>query len=100
MLVLSRKNGQKIIIGDDIEIVVIESNHNNVKLGIEAPKDITVYREEIWRDIKDSNSGARQTDFDALDELTSMIKTDKNSYMKKKNSNINKALSNVSIYKK
>ena len=73
MLVLSRKSGQKLIIGGNIEIVIIESSNYNVKIGIKAPKEISVHREEIWREIKESNKTAEKTSFDALDELTSMI---------------------------
>ena len=57
MLVLSRKNGQKLIIDDKIEIVIIESSYNAVKLGIVAPKDVTVLREEIYQEIIKNNNG-------------------------------------------
>ena len=56
MLVLSRKNGQKLIIDDKIEIVIIESSYNAVKLGIVAPKDVTVLREEIYQEIIKNNN--------------------------------------------
>ena len=52
MLVLSRKRDQKILIGDDIEIRVIEIRGDKVRLGIEAPQDIKVHREEIYDAIK------------------------------------------------
>ena len=51
MLVLTRKNGQKLILNDNIEIIIIESSNNNVKIGINAPRDVSIYREEIWREI-------------------------------------------------
>jgi len=47
MLVLSRKNGESIIIGDDIRVTVLESRNNRVKIGITAPKDVDIYREEL-----------------------------------------------------
>lgn len=60
MLVLSRKKDEKIIIGDHITIMVIEIRGDKVRLGIEAPKDITVHRQEVYEAIKrehDQQSG-------------------------------------------
>lgn len=48
MLILTRKIGEAIIINDDIEIVVVDVHNNQVKIGIEAPREIEVYREEIY----------------------------------------------------
>lgn len=47
MLVLSRKLGEKIVIGDNIVITVVKIDRNQIRIGIEAPSDISVYREEI-----------------------------------------------------
>jgi carbon storage regulator len=47
MLVLSRKLGEKIVIGDNIVVTVVKIDRNQVRLGIEAPHDVPVYREEI-----------------------------------------------------
>jgi carbon storage regulator len=47
MLVLSRKLGEKIIIGDNIVVTVVKIDRNQIRLGIEAPQDVAVYREEI-----------------------------------------------------
>lgn len=58
MLVLSRKTGQKLIINDNIEIVVIETRGEFVRLGIKAPKEVTIYREEIYEEIKQANQQA------------------------------------------
>lgn len=52
MLVLTRNKGQAIKIGDDITIMVFECDGHKVKLGIEAPKDISVHREEVFDRIK------------------------------------------------
>jgi len=52
MLVLSRKKDEKIIIGDNITVMVIEIRGDKVRLGIEAPKEITVHRQEIYDEIK------------------------------------------------
>jgi carbon storage regulator len=47
MLVLSRKIGEKILVGENIEVVVVDVRGDKVRLGIQAPKDIPVHREEI-----------------------------------------------------
>lgn len=62
MLLLTRKAGQKIIIGDDIEITVLEVRGRHVKLGINAPKDISVHREEIYEKIKSEMENGNEND--------------------------------------
>ncbi len=52
MLVLSRKSGETIIIGDDIEVTLLSINGESVKLGISAPRDVTVHRQEVYEAIK------------------------------------------------
>lgn len=59
MLVLSRKVGEKIMIGDDIEITVIESRTGKLRLGITCPKHIPIYREEIYNLIKKKVEGKK-----------------------------------------
>lgn len=48
MLILTRRIGEKLLIGDEIEVVVLDVNRNQVKVGIKAPSDITVLREELY----------------------------------------------------
>ncbi|MGC8971100.1 MAG: carbon storage regulator CsrA [bacterium] len=55
MLVLTRKRGQSILVGDDVEITVLEIDRDHVKLGISAPKAIKVYRRELYEEIKKTN---------------------------------------------
>lgn len=55
MLVLTRKSGEAVRIGDDIRVVVVEVKDNHVKLGIDAPLKYTVHREEIYKRIQDEN---------------------------------------------
>ena len=55
MLVLTRKSGEGIWIGDDIRIVVVEVKENQVKMGIEAPLELSVHRDEIYRKIQQEN---------------------------------------------
>lgn len=52
MLILTRKAGKTVLIGDDISITILNIRGNQVKIGIEAPKDVTVHREEIYERIK------------------------------------------------
>jgi carbon storage regulator len=56
MLVLSRKKNEKIVINNDIIITVVEIRGDKIRLGIEAPKDVPVHREEIWDSIHRSSS--------------------------------------------
>ena len=48
MLVLSRKKNESVVINDDITIVVVEIRGDKVRLGIEAPKEVSVHRKEVW----------------------------------------------------
>jgi carbon storage regulator len=52
MLVLSRKKDESIVINDDIVITIIEIRGDKVRLGIEAPKEISVHRREVWEAIR------------------------------------------------
>jgi carbon storage regulator len=52
MLVLSRKKDEKIIIGDNIAIMVVEIQGDKVRLGIDAPREVTVHREEVYQAIQ------------------------------------------------
>ncbi len=58
MLVLTRKTGQKLIIADSIEVTILETRGDSVKIGIQAPKEVSVYREEIYEEIKKANQQA------------------------------------------
>ncbi|MFS1514795.1 carbon storage regulator CsrA [Chengkuizengella sp. SCS-71B] len=58
MLVLTRKKGQSIMIGDEIELTIIETEGETVKVGISAPKEVQVYRSEVYEAIKLSNQEA------------------------------------------
>lgn len=73
MLVLSRKNGQKIIINDDIEITILESKFDSCKIAINAPKDVKIYREEVYKQIQIANQMSNKASVEAIDSLTSLI---------------------------
>jgi carbon storage regulator len=73
LLVLTRKLGEKIQIGDDISIVIMELKGKQVKLGIEAPSNIKVHREEIYQKIQDENIKASNIEITDLSELEKLI---------------------------
>jgi carbon storage regulator len=58
MLILSRKKDESIIIGDNIEISIVDIKGDHVKLGIKAPKDVKVYRQEVYEAILKENEAA------------------------------------------
>lgn len=53
MLVLKRKEGEAIVIGKDVKVVILEIESSSVKVGIEAPKSITIFREEVLKKIEE-----------------------------------------------
>lgn len=61
MLVLTRKVHQSIIIGDEIEVVVLEVRGEQVRLGINAPRTVAVHRQEIYEQIQHENVAASET---------------------------------------
>lgn len=67
MLALSRKVGESIVIGNDIEITILEVKGDQVKLGISAPKSVPVYRKEIYLQIQDSNKESAASGISADD---------------------------------
>lgn len=76
MLVLTRKIGQKIIINDNIEVVILETKGDAAKIGIRAPKNVTIYREEIYDEIKKANEqSGKNTSVSDLNTVMSMFAT-------------------------
>ncbi|NLI78331.1 MAG: carbon storage regulator CsrA [Candidatus Riflebacteria bacterium] len=70
MLVLTRRINEKIIIGDDIEIVLVDIGKDQVKIGINAPKQVKVHRWEVYEEIQRENRAAAATK--SLDALKSL----------------------------
>ncbi len=75
MLVLSRKAGEGFLIGDDITVKIIESKGGTIRVGIEAPKDKKIFRQEVYDKIKEENVEASQWNNVNLDTLGDTIKT-------------------------
>ncbi len=75
MLVLARKLDESIVIGDDIKVKVIAVEKGVVKLGIEAPSDISILRSELLEDVKDANKAAlKDVNTQELNILSKMLK--------------------------
>ena len=65
MLTISRRVGERILIGDGIVIEVVEVSGGSIRLGITAPKELRIYREELWERVKAENEAAARADFNA-----------------------------------
>ena len=72
MLALARKVNQSIVLGNDIEITLLEIKGDQVKLGINAPKSVPIYRKEIYDQIQEENRNAAQAQID-LKELKNLF---------------------------
>ncbi|HEU4975133.1 MAG TPA: carbon storage regulator CsrA [Baekduia sp.] len=72
MLIITRRPGEKIMVGDDVVVEVIEVSGSSVRIGIAAPKSIPVYREEIWTAVQAENQAAAAS---AVDELPDDVPT-------------------------
>jgi carbon storage regulator len=58
VLIITRRPGEKVMVGEDIVVHVMEIVGNSVRVGIEAPRAVPVYREEIWNAVRDENRAA------------------------------------------
>lgn len=61
MLVLTRKKGQSIMVGDGIEISVVDVNGDSVRIGVRAPREVSIYRREIFEAIREENMSAARS---------------------------------------
>lgn len=77
MLVLTRKAGEGIIIGDDIYITVVELKGGGVRIGIDAPKSTKIHRQEVYDKIKQENQEATQWNIADLDQLSQELEQQK-----------------------
>ena len=73
MLVLTRKPDQSIMVGTDIEITVLEVRGEQVRLGIRAPRNVTVHRKEVFEQIRLENQNATATAMDSLPDMPPLL---------------------------
>lgn len=66
MLILTRRPGERVVIGDEILVTVMGVSGHTVRLGIAAPSGVPIYREEIWLAVKEENRAAAGAQADAL----------------------------------
>lgn len=69
MLTITRRPGERIMIGDDIVIVIVEVTGTTVRVGITAPREVVIYREELWERVKQENEEAARADPGRIDGL-------------------------------
>lgn len=82
MLVISRKNGQKIMINDNIVITIVDSRNGQCKIAIEADKDVKIFREEIYYQIKLANLIGKDTNVDSVNSVADLLKSNENTLNK------------------
>ncbi|MBZ9636029.1 carbon storage regulator CsrA [Clostridium sp. FP1] len=69
MLVIGRKKGESLLIGDDVEITIVKIENGSVKISINAPREISILRSELYREVTDENQRAIVFDVSALEKL-------------------------------
>lgn len=69
MLVISRKKGESVLIGENIEITVTKIEEGTVKLSISAPRSVTILRKELYREIEEENKNSAASDISILKKL-------------------------------
>ena len=74
MLVLTRKVGESLAIDDNIRIVVVQVKGKQVRLGVEAPKETKIHREEVYLAIKEQNEAAAEASQESMQNVTKLLK--------------------------
>ena len=74
MLALTRKKGDSIIINDNIEVTILDIQGDQVRLGINAPRDITIHRKEIYEQIRQENISAANISKSTVEVLNKLVK--------------------------
>lgn len=73
MLILSRKTDQQIKIGEDITITIIDIHGDQVKIGVEAPRNVKVFRQEVFNAIKSENTAAAAVNTEKIEGLSKIF---------------------------
>jgi carbon storage regulator len=74
LLVLSRRVGESIMIGSDVVVTVLEVRPDLVRIGIEAPRDVEVHREEVFLEVQQANRSAASPEPDAVEALAATLR--------------------------
>ena len=77
MLILTRKLGQSITIGDDIKVTILDIHGKQVRLGVVAPQKVVVHREEIYQKIQEENKRAAMANANDLEKIKKVIQNPK-----------------------
>lgn len=72
MLILTRRSGESLYLGDNIKVTVLSVQGKQIKLGLEVPKDMTVYREEVYKRVQEQNKLAIESKDDDLLAVTAL----------------------------
>ena len=75
MLVLTRRPGESVMVGDDVVITVLEVRGDVIRLGIRAPRSIQVHREEVYRELQKANQDAASPSEHAVEALSEMLRS-------------------------
>lgn len=73
MLALSRNPGESVVIGNDIEITILEVKGEQIKVGIKAPKNVAIYRKELFEQIQESNRNASEISSETMRNLNKIF---------------------------
>lgn len=76
MLVLTRKKDQTIVINDNIEITVLDIQGDQVRIGINAPRNVSIHRKEVYLEIQEENRKAAETENVSLDNIMKLASKD------------------------
>lgn len=74
MLVLTRRAGESVMIGDDVVVTVLETRGDVVRLGIKAPRSVQVHREEVYQELQAANREAASPDDDAVRAVAELLR--------------------------
>lgn len=74
MLALTRKKGEAIVVNNNIEVTILEIRGDQIKIGISAPKDVPIYRKEVYMQIQEENQAALSTD--SIEALKNLIESE------------------------